>query len=96
MLEMFDATEKQDPFKAVHVTVENIDEVAKWCHGISCFYTGDEGTRKQCINMGRFKPCVKIGDWVIRIEGGFYCMTTDVIKRDYDIHLSTVLEEIEW
>lgn len=81
LMEIEEYTRKSFTVKAVHVTVANIEEVAKWCGGVI--------KQRRFIKVPVEKPQndrqtqAYIGDWVLESGKGFKVYTNAAFSRSF-------------
>jgi hypothetical protein len=82
-MDVLEYTLKPAPVKAVRVTLENMEEVAKWCNGGA--YPGNAAPFIEVPTMGTFRHAF-VGDYVVHNEdslGKFYPLSAETFERRY-------------
>lgn len=88
------------PVKAVQVTAENIEAVAKWCDGeiFTSYHTVQDKTEHTSyIKVRVVRPMNErqtkayIGDWVLYSSTGFKCFMPKAMTKDFE---EVVVEEV--
>jgi hypothetical protein len=98
MLETYIYSRRPFKVEAVCVTVDNLAEVAAWCHGEAMLDGKEFVVVPVKRPMNKRQTMAMVGDWVLKSAEGFKVYTKARFERDFvlnEMELDTVIQQLE-